>query len=561
MSMSRTMRALTPARRDAGLRRLRTLNRVLVAAAVVATGLLTDVAANAFPGPQAPCACHAARPPQRPAADATASSAIARHTPAPHHRAQAAAARRRPPRPRLAAGSRPAPLAAATPPAATTPGSAAGHAGPAARRSGSGAGSGAGGLRGVVMTGVSADGGRRGPDRDLGGAGDDRGAPLRGTAGSRRPRRRRRRRSTPIDVAASRFRDRLRAVARSTPPGRAASGQPAVPRRRAAGASERRRSPTGPSIRRSARCLVTAGYDRDWRELQAVPGGAPLSATDRLVVRRRRSALWEQIELRDRSPGRSACRAGVTLDLGATAKALAADRAAAAAHAAGAARRARRPSVATSPPPARPPQGGWLIHVTDDHRAGPDAPGQTISIQSGGLATSSIVTRRWLHDGQPMHHILDPRPASPCSTPWRTVSVAAATLRRRQHRLDGGDRARGRARPSGSAEQGLPARLVGLAGDVRRSGVAGRLAIADAVGPSLYWYVTRASGAVALVLLTASVVIGIAAIGRLRGPGVPRFMIDGLHRTVVAAGGRLPGGPHPDRRARQLRADLAAATR
>lgn len=52
------------------------------------------------------------------------------------------------------------------------------------------------------------------------------------------------------------------------------------------------------------------------------------------------------------------------------------------------------------------------------------------------------------------------------------------------------------------------------------------------VGPSLYWYVTRASGAVALVLLTASVVIGIAAIARLRAPGFPRFMVDGLHRTV-----------------------------
>lgn len=41
---------MTPARRDGGLRRLRTLNRILVASAVAATGLLTDVAARAFPG-------------------------------------------------------------------------------------------------------------------------------------------------------------------------------------------------------------------------------------------------------------------------------------------------------------------------------------------------------------------------------------------------------------------------------------------------------------------------------------------------------------------------------
>ena len=52
------------------------------------------------------------------------------------------------------------------------------------------------------------------------------------------------------------------------------------------------------------------------------------------------------------------------------------------------------------------------------------------------------------------------------------------------------------------------------------------------VGPSVYWYLTRASGTVSLILLTASVVIGIAAIARLRGPGVPRFVVDGVHRTA-----------------------------
>ncbi|MGA9859835.1 MAG: hypothetical protein WBQ18_18365, partial [Solirubrobacteraceae bacterium] len=44
------MRSATARRRDTGLRRLRTVNRVLIAAAVGLTGLLSDVAANAFPG-------------------------------------------------------------------------------------------------------------------------------------------------------------------------------------------------------------------------------------------------------------------------------------------------------------------------------------------------------------------------------------------------------------------------------------------------------------------------------------------------------------------------------
>jgi methionine sulfoxide reductase heme-binding subunit len=54
-----------------------------------------------------------------------------------------------------------------------------------------------------------------------------------------------------------------------------------------------------------------------------------------------------------------------------------------------------------------------------------------------------------------------------------------------------------------------------------------------AVGPSAYWYLARGTGAVALVLLTASVVLGI--LGSVRwgsAPRWPRFAIDSLHRDV-----------------------------
>jgi methionine sulfoxide reductase heme-binding subunit len=46
-----------------------------------------------------------------------------------------------------------------------------------------------------------------------------------------------------------------------------------------------------------------------------------------------------------------------------------------------------------------------------------------------------------------------------------------------------------------------------------------------------YWYLTRSSGAVALVLLTVSVVIGIAVVGRLHSRRWPRFAVDGVHRA------------------------------
>jgi sulfoxide reductase heme-binding subunit YedZ len=52
------------------------------------------------------------------------------------------------------------------------------------------------------------------------------------------------------------------------------------------------------------------------------------------------------------------------------------------------------------------------------------------------------------------------------------------------------------------------------------------------IGPSAYWYLARGTGAIALILLTASVVIGI--LGSLRFSAVrwPRFAVDTVHRDV-----------------------------
>jgi methionine sulfoxide reductase heme-binding subunit len=53
-----------------------------------------------------------------------------------------------------------------------------------------------------------------------------------------------------------------------------------------------------------------------------------------------------------------------------------------------------------------------------------------------------------------------------------------------------------------------------------------------AAGPSAYWYLTRATGAVALALLTAAVVLGIVDVRRWSTPRWPRFVVDALHRNV-----------------------------
>jgi thiamine biosynthesis lipoprotein ApbE len=207
------------------------------------------------------------------------------------------------------------------------------------------------------------------------------------------------------------------------------------------------------------RALELAGYNRDWQALDP-PAGEP-EAPARITARVR--AGWQAISL-DWEHASVSVPAGVKLDLGASAKAWAADRAAAAA--------AREVGcgvlvslggdVATA---GGAPAGGWRIRVTDDHRAAHAAPGQTIAIQSGGLATSSTTVRRWRHGGHTMHHNIDPDTGAPVRETWRTVSVAAATC------VDANTAAtaaliRAGSAPAWLAELGLPARLVDAAANI-----------------------------------------------------------------------------------------------
>jgi methionine sulfoxide reductase heme-binding subunit len=53
-----------------------------------------------------------------------------------------------------------------------------------------------------------------------------------------------------------------------------------------------------------------------------------------------------------------------------------------------------------------------------------------------------------------------------------------------------------------------------------------------AAGPSAYWYLTRSSGAVALVLLTLALVLGVVDVRRWSTETWPRFVVDSLHRNV-----------------------------
>jgi thiamine biosynthesis lipoprotein len=163
---------------------------------------------------------------------------------------------------------------------------------------------------------------------------------------------------------------------------------------------------------------------------------------------------------------------GVALDLGATCKAWAADRSAdLAAEASGsgvlvslAGDIAVRGEV---------PEGGWLVLVTDDHRETADSHGpaaQTVSLHGGGLATSSTtVRRRDTGDGSTVSHVVDPINWRPVTPVWRTVTVAAddcvAANTATTAAIVLGHKAQAWLERSG-----LPARLVGVDGDIVRVG-------------------------------------------------------------------------------------------
>ena len=53
--------------------------------------------------------------------------------------------------------------------------------------------------------------------------------------------------------------------------------------------------------------------------------------------------------------------------------------------------------------------------------------GGAVTLDGGGLATSSVAKRTWIAGGERRHHLIDPATAAPARTPWRDVSVAAGS--------------------------------------------------------------------------------------------------------------------------------------
>jgi thiamine biosynthesis lipoprotein len=157
--------------------------------------------------------------------------------------------------------------------------------------------------------------------------------------------------------------------------------------------------------------LEALGYDRS---IELLPADDTAVRMVRTVPGWRRVRLYgDRLEL----PGE------VVLDLGATAKARAADLLAArAAETVGVGVLVELGGdIATAGPT---PDGGWQVSVSDTA----EDPACQVTLAAGSaIATSSTVRRTWRRGGVRLHHVVDPRTAAPAVPVWRSATVAAPT--------------------------------------------------------------------------------------------------------------------------------------
>ena len=212
--------------------------------------------------------------------------------------------------------------------------------------------------------------------------------------------------------------------------------------------------------------MTRLGYDRDFAQ---IAGGVSGILPEKSPV-----VGWRSIEL-DRVNRTLTVPPGTLIDLGATAKALTADRI------------AKRVSVTLG--------CGVLVSLGGDISIGGPAPSggfrvgladvtggaevyETVAIESGGLATSGVTSRQWRLGNHFVNHIIDPSTGLSPPPAWRTVTVTAASCVD-ANAASTGAMVRGASAVPWLRSLRLPSRLVAVDGRIVR--VAGWPAGASAV--------------------------------------------------------------------------------
>ncbi len=263
-----------------------------------------------------------------------------------------------------------------------------------------------------------------------------------------------------VDRAYSRFRADAELTTMNAQAGRTISVSPLLARA-IEGSLEAARTTGGAVDPTVGRAIRRIGYDADFDLLRA----------DRPIELRVEAVPGWSVVVLDARRCTVRIPTGIELDLGSTGKGLAADLAADAALAAAGPGAGVLVSlggdIATA---GRPPDGGWRILVGDDSATSPDGDGELIAIDRGAVATSSTTVRRWRSsEGITVHHIVDPRTGLSAVTPWRTVSVVAATAER-ANAASTAAIVMGESAAAWLQAASLPARLVANDGAITRMG-------------------------------------------------------------------------------------------
>ncbi len=219
-----------------------------------------------------------------------------------------------------------------------------------------------------------------------------------------------------IDLACSRFRDdsELQAV-------HAAAGRPVRVGSLLFGALEMAVDAavlTGGAVDPTiGNAIAALGYDADLDEVVARPPSPPQALG--------KVAGFQHVQLNANDRTVRIPR-GVRLDLGSTAKALAADRAVAriAQEVGGGALVSLGGDVAVAGPP---PVGGWAVGIARESSTPADQVDQVVAITHGGLASSATSVRTWRSGGREAHHIVDPRTGDCVEPYWVLVSATGAS--------------------------------------------------------------------------------------------------------------------------------------
>jgi len=203
--------------------------------------------------------------------------------------------------------------------------------------------------------------------------------------------------------------------------------------------------------------MDAVGYDRD---IALVRAGSTCATAVPVPAR---VGAWQEILLDP--AGAVRVPAGCALDLGATAKAWAADLIVdvIAAESNSTVVISLGGDVAVA---CRGEQRGWPVAISEivDDRAG----AEIVHLPYGGLASSSTSARRWVRGGVIQHHLLDPLTGEPTRGPWRTVTATGATCLAANTASTAaivlGDRAVGWL-----TDRDIPARLVDTEGRIVRT--------------------------------------------------------------------------------------------